>query len=128
ERSHPGPTPSEKKSQMHWAMLLHNELQRQSRLSTLSWDDKGVGPSHNVVWTSVVLINEIEYGRGSARKKQSARDEAAKNALETLQDELFEPVSLIPSVPLGWLTVLETQNIMTLEHQRTQGNLLGAMV
>lgn len=94
---------------MHWAMRLHNELQRQGRLRELSWDDKKAGPSHNVVWTSIALskcysismrpfltfnaVNEIEYGRGSARKKQSARDEAAKKALEALEDELFEPVS-----------------------------------
>ena len=47
---------------------------------------------------STCVVNEVEYGRGSARKKQAARDEAAKKALEILQDELFEPDTGLLSV------------------------------
>lgn len=40
---------------MHWAMLLHNELQRQGRLRLLSWDDAVSGPTHNAIWTSIAM-------------------------------------------------------------------------
>jgi hypothetical protein len=111
--------------QMHWAMQLHNELQRQGRLRSLTWDDQVYGPSHSAVWTSTafrksivppeippdesplayvcvtcpsshaacLIVDEIEYGRGTASTRQGARDEAARRALRALQDELLYPVS-----------------------------------
>jgi len=36
-------------------MRLHNELQRQGRLSALTWDEKACGPSHNLVWTAIAF-------------------------------------------------------------------------
>ena len=41
--------------QMHWAMQLHNELQRQGRLRGLSWNDQISGPGHQATWTSTVF-------------------------------------------------------------------------
>ncbi|GJJ11670.1 hypothetical protein Clacol_005906 [Clathrus columnatus] len=77
------------KGHMHWAMLLHNEMQRQGRLKALTWDDQVAGPTHNAVWTCSALINEIEYGRGMAPNRQAARDEAARQALQAIQEELM---------------------------------------
>ncbi|KAF8521581.1 hypothetical protein BU17DRAFT_21900, partial [Hysterangium stoloniferum] len=66
----------------HWAMILHNEMQRQGRLRSLTWDDSVYGPTHQATWTSIVQIDEIEYGRGTSSTRQGARDEAARLALQ----------------------------------------------
>ncbi len=42
------------------------------------------GPSHNKVFTTVVKIDNIIYGKGSAPSKKEAEQEAAKNALDKL--------------------------------------------
>ena len=46
---------------VHWAMQLHNELQRQGRLRSLSWDDQVEGPSNNAVWTSTVFCESFGW-------------------------------------------------------------------
>jgi len=46
------------------------------------------GPDHAKEFTIAVIIKEQEYGRGTGRSKQIAEQEAARNALETLRDEL----------------------------------------
>ncbi|KAF8579852.1 hypothetical protein K439DRAFT_1637564, partial [Ramaria rubella] len=73
---------------MHGAMLLHNELQRQARVRSLTWDDQRSGPGHQATWTCTVYIDEIEYGTGSASSKQGARDAAARMALQALLAEV----------------------------------------
>lgn len=42
------------------------------------------GPSHNRTFTTVVKIDDIIYGRGSAPSKKESEQEAAKNALDKL--------------------------------------------
>ncbi len=42
------------------------------------------GPSHNKIFTTIVKIDDIVYGRGSAASKKESEQEAAKNALEKL--------------------------------------------
>lgn len=42
------------------------------------------GPAHNKVFTMVVKIDNIIYGRGSANSKKEAEQEAAKDALNKL--------------------------------------------
>ncbi|KAF8579894.1 hypothetical protein K439DRAFT_348779 [Ramaria rubella] len=85
------PSRSSNDQRMHWAMQLHNELQRQGRLRSLSWEEGTAGPNHNISWTATVFIDEIEYGRGAATTRQGARDEAARRALRALQQELYYP-------------------------------------
>ena len=46
--------------------------------------EKEEGPSHNKVFTTVVKIDDIIYGRGSAASKKESEQEAAKNALDKL--------------------------------------------
>lgn len=43
---------------------------------------KEEGPAHNKVFTSIVKIDDIIYGEGTAHSKKEAEQEAAKNALE----------------------------------------------
>ena len=42
------------------------------------------GPSHNKVFTTVVKVDDIVYGKGIAGSKKESEQEAAKNALEKL--------------------------------------------
>lgn len=42
------------------------------------------GPAHNKVFTTVVKIDDIVYGKGSAGSKKESEQEAAKDALEKL--------------------------------------------
>jgi ribonuclease-3 len=46
------------------------------------------GPDHAKEFTIAVIIKEREYGRGTGRNKQTAEQEAARVALETLQAEI----------------------------------------
>jgi len=44
-------------------------------------------------WHSRRSVDEVEYGRARSRKKQDARDLAAKEALKALEEELLRKVS-----------------------------------
>lgn len=46
------------------------------------------GPDHAKEFTIAVIIKDREYGRGTGRNKQTAEQEAARIALETLQAEI----------------------------------------
>lgn len=46
------------------------------------------GPDHAKEFTVAVIIKDQEYGRGTGRSKQIAEQEAARVALETLQEEI----------------------------------------
>ncbi|KAF8512367.1 hypothetical protein BU17DRAFT_96368 [Hysterangium stoloniferum] len=74
-------------SPTHYAMHLHNELQRQGRVGGLVWDDRMTGPEHQGLWTSIVYISGVQYGTGTAATRQGARDAAAKHTFEIFQDE-----------------------------------------
>ncbi|KAF8516089.1 hypothetical protein JB92DRAFT_2829416 [Gautieria morchelliformis] len=91
---------------MHYAMQLHNELQRQGRLRSLSWDDQVQGPTSNAVWTSTVFLDEIEYGKGTASTRQGARDIAARRALRALAQELYSHVG-----DSDWCYIILTDSI-----------------
>lgn len=43
----------------------------------------------------MIVVDEIEYGTGSASTRQGARDEAARKALQQLQAEMRGRVSLL---------------------------------
>ena len=45
------------------------------------------GPSHNKVFTSAVLLNGREIGRGSGHSKKLSQQEAAVHAMETITQE-----------------------------------------
>ena len=46
------------------------------------------GPDHAKEFTDAVIIKDQEYGRGIGRSKQIAEQDAARIALETLQEEI----------------------------------------
>jgi ribonuclease-3 len=48
------------------------------------------GPDHAKEFTIAVIIQDREYGRGAGRSKQVAEQEAARVALETLQEEISQ--------------------------------------
>ena len=48
------------------------------------------GPDHAKEFTIAVIIQDREYGRGMGRSKQIAEQEAARVALETLQEEISQ--------------------------------------
>ena len=48
------------------------------------------GPDHAKEFTVAVIIKEREYGRGIGRSKQIAEQEAARVAVETLQNEISQ--------------------------------------
>lgn len=105
---------AEQEPSEHWAMRLHNELQRRGKIRSLTWDDNVSGPPHKAMWTAVVyskpyshaaiqiikllLVDEVEYGRARSRRKQDARDQAAKQALRALEEELFKQVHVTPPI------------------------------
>jgi ribonuclease-3 len=47
---------------------------------------EAVGPDHDKIFTMGVFINDKELGRGTGASKQKAEEEAAKNALELVQN------------------------------------------
>ena len=46
------------------------------------------GPDHAKEFTVQVVLGDRVYGQGAGRNKQTAEQEAARAALEVLQDEL----------------------------------------
>ncbi len=49
------------------------------------------GPEHNRIFTSGVFVNGEVYGTGKGRTKKESEQQAAKEALERLQKENFQP-------------------------------------
>ncbi|KAG8755413.1 hypothetical protein FRC14_004063 [Serendipita sp. 396] len=56
---------------------LNNEFQG-TRL--IEYIEDRSGALHDPVWRVIVFIDKIEYGSGSAKNKNDAKEEAAKNA------------------------------------------------
>ena len=84
-------------------MTLHNYLQTLKKHNSLSWKDNVVGPQHSPTWTATCysalaiklslilladwrfgLVDDTEHGKAVAATKQTARDLAAKAALDSL--------------------------------------------
>ncbi|KIM76683.1 hypothetical protein PILCRDRAFT_826077 [Piloderma croceum F 1598] len=65
---------------------LNNYVQQMYKNSTsLSWDIQQQGPEHQPSWEAVAYINHVEYGRGTASRKDLASEEAARQALVNLR-------------------------------------------
>jgi dsRNA-specific ribonuclease len=45
-------------------------------------------PPMQLLFISTIIVDEIEYGTGSATTRQGARDEAARKALQLLREEM----------------------------------------
>jgi len=65
-------------------MTLHNLLQGQGLVHTLSWLDFKEGPENAPTWTAYVVLSGTQYGPGVGPTKQAARNLAAKKALDVL--------------------------------------------
>ncbi|OCH93177.1 hypothetical protein OBBRIDRAFT_824258 [Obba rivulosa] len=69
----------------HWRMQLNNAISRLSLgLNVVNWSDHMSGPRYSPTWTSIVLINGVQYGVGHGRSKDASREEAACQAYATL--------------------------------------------
>jgi len=67
-------------------MQLNNYLQGAFKNQTvLQWRTRQLGREHNSDWEAVALINHEEYGRGTARLLDDAKEEAAYRALLNLR-------------------------------------------
>ncbi|KAF8803281.1 hypothetical protein BYT27DRAFT_7195885 [Phlegmacium glaucopus] len=51
------------------------------------YDYKHRGPQHDITWTTIISIANIEYGRGEARSQDAASDAAARQALSQLRNQ-----------------------------------------
>nr|WP_295972018.1 ribonuclease III [uncultured Bacillus sp.] len=51
------------------------------------------GPAHNREFVSIVLLNDMEIGKGSGRSKKAAEQHAAQMALEKLKGHLQKPLT-----------------------------------
>ncbi|KAI0778652.1 hypothetical protein BD413DRAFT_114139 [Trametes elegans] len=67
-------------------VALNNYLQEKGRLALLSWVDESSGPRHAAEWTSQCKIDGETLASGKGPKRNLARDEAAKKALELLKE------------------------------------------
>ena len=61
---------------------LNEELEAQNENDVIDEE----GPSHNKVFTVVVKIDGIVYGKGVAHSKKEAEQEAAHDALKKAQN------------------------------------------
>jgi len=64
-------------------MDLHNELLRRGN-HAIDYIDTVEGPQNRPLWQSIVLVDQVEYGRGIGATKKEARHEASKSALRHL--------------------------------------------
>ncbi|OCH83632.1 hypothetical protein OBBRIDRAFT_840343 [Obba rivulosa] len=44
------------------------------------WQCEAVGSERNMIWIAVVLLGGVEHGRGYARRKGAAKEQAAEMA------------------------------------------------
>ncbi|EMD36423.1 hypothetical protein CERSUDRAFT_115436 [Gelatoporia subvermispora B] len=75
----------EREKMTHWRMQLNNILHRvHFGTSVVNWQDQSSGPQYQPVWTSMVLINGLQYGIGTGRSKDASREAAAYQAYQAL--------------------------------------------
>ncbi|KAF9001758.1 hypothetical protein BDQ17DRAFT_1426417 [Cyathus striatus] len=65
---------------------LNNYLQNMQMSSELSWSEIPSGPAHAPTWTVQCKINREVKGVGISSSKQTAKNEAARQALQTLMN------------------------------------------
>ncbi|KAF8201071.1 hypothetical protein K438DRAFT_1821320 [Mycena galopus ATCC 62051] len=68
-------------------VALNNYLQSKGQLAAMSWEESTSGPSGAPTWTCICKISGEVRGRGTGSLKRTARDVAAKQALESLTEE-----------------------------------------
>ncbi|RDX51662.1 hypothetical protein OH76DRAFT_1346597, partial [Lentinus brumalis] len=71
-------------------------LQKRGKASSLSWEDKVIGPRHAPEYTSAVKIDGETIATAFAPQKSSSRDMAAKAALVVLFEREMVSESLVP--------------------------------
>ncbi|KAF8516093.1 hypothetical protein JB92DRAFT_3114376 [Gautieria morchelliformis] len=69
---------------MSHAIALNNYLQAQQKLNLLTIEESCAGPSHAVTWTVTYRLDGEALGTGSGPQKWQAKDAAAKEALQKL--------------------------------------------
>ncbi|KAH9896521.1 hypothetical protein C8Q73DRAFT_788873 [Cubamyces lactineus] len=65
-----------------WPMELNNYCQTNRK--QMAWTQNSYGQQNTATWTVAVLIDGIEYGRGSGRSVRQAKAVAAEMALRAL--------------------------------------------
>ncbi|KAF8208422.1 hypothetical protein K438DRAFT_1573727, partial [Mycena galopus ATCC 62051] len=68
-------------------VALNNYLQSKGQLAALSWEESTSGPKSAPTWTCICKISGQVRGRGTGSLKRTAKDAAAKQALESLTGE-----------------------------------------
>ena len=62
-------------------------IQAQFKVTPLYEVVKEDGPDHDKIFTVVLIVNQKELGRGTGSSKQKAEEEAAKMAIETINNK-----------------------------------------
>ncbi|XP_054018331.1 interferon-induced, double-stranded RNA-activated protein kinase [Dryobates pubescens] len=91
---------------------------------SLKYDDlRKSGPSHDPEFTVVVKIDNVEYGKGTGKKKKDAKEIAAQHTWEMIEKQLKSPsnaesveVMMAPRAPLPVPDYVSLLNIFS---QRT---------
>ncbi|KAF5323414.1 hypothetical protein D9611_005499 [Ephemerocybe angulata] len=68
---------------------LHNYLAKINRLDWLSYSEVAAGPQNDPTWTIECKINGTVRGTGIAKKKNAAKEAAAKEALQALRSGML---------------------------------------
>ncbi|KAF5392578.1 hypothetical protein D9757_002252 [Collybiopsis confluens] len=68
-------------------IMGHKDFQTPGRSpGSLSFEEKGEGPSDKAVWTVTCKVNNVQKGIGTASNKAEARNLASKEALQVSVD------------------------------------------
>jgi len=65
-------------------MMLNNYLQARYGITRLTWNATHVGPEDAGEWVVIAYFDDIECGRGTAKMRSQAYEEASRQALTAL--------------------------------------------
>ncbi|XP_073338509.1 uncharacterized protein [Pagrus major] len=78
-----------------------NEYAQKTRCGEVRYEEVGcVGPDHDRIFTQRAVLNGKVYPDGVGRNKKEAKQNAAKNALECLMENLTEKSAEAPTTPV----------------------------
>lgn len=69
----------------HYRQALNNYLQQKyGNTNMQEWLMSSTGPQHSPTWTAIMNLNGLEWGRGQGGSIGSAKEDAARAALQQL--------------------------------------------
>jgi len=69
----------------NYVMQLHNHFQALGQADLILYEETGIGPSHDALWTVTVKVDGVVFGTATSRKIKWSRDMAAKQTLIALK-------------------------------------------